>query len=232
MALAALLLSAAGCRQDMHDQAKYEPLEKSAFYADGMSSRPLIPHTVPRGFLREDTGFFTGLDAAAKPVAAFPLETLRGSFPGGAELSDVELRREILKRGEQRFETFCTPCHGWVGSGDGMIVQRGFQVPPSFHEERLRNSPPGHFVNVMTEGFGQMSSYAAQIRPEDRWAVAAYVKALQLSQHARLAELPAQVAHSFEEAQHKAPTGEGEARHGASAQNEAAAHGADHSGEK
>jgi cytochrome c553 len=197
---AALALATGGCRQDMHDQAKYEPLEANPLFANGMASRPLVAHTVPRGFLREDTGFYTGLGEGKEPLDAFPLGALRQRWPNGEALSDTDMNRALLLRGRKRFDTFCSPCHDRVGTGNGTIVQRGFKQPPSFHEDRLREALPGYFVNVMTEGFGLMSGYAAQIPPEERWAVAAYIRALQLSQSARRSELPPQVERSFRDA--------------------------------
>ena len=220
LVLAGLLFLTTGCRQDMHDQAKYEPLEPSTFYANGMASRSLVANTVPRGFLRDDTVLFTGLDGSGTAAATFPVEGLRGRIPGAEDWSDKELWGELLTRGEKRYGMFCTPCHDSSGGGNGMIVQRGFQQPPSFHEERLRESPAGYFVNVVTQGFGQMSGYASQITPEDRWAIAAYVRALQLSQNVRLAELPASVAQSFESAMAEAgnaAAGHGDSGHGSSA---------------
>lgn len=168
------LLALAGCRQNMHDQAKVEPYETSPIFADGAAARPLPAGTVPRGFLRQDRGYSTGLDAAGSLVATSP----------------VPVTRQLLARGRERYDVFCSPCHDRVGTGRGMIVRRGFTQPPSFHAPRLKASPPGYLVNVMTEGFGVMPSYAAQIVPADRWAIAAYVQVLQLSQEARLAGLP------------------------------------------
>jgi mono/diheme cytochrome c family protein len=220
------------CRQDMHDQAKYEPYEASPFYANGMSSRQPPAHAVARGFLRDDVEFYTGLTAAGQPVPAFPLATLRGQWPGGAEMGDEEFLGSVLRRGEQRFGMFCTPCHGRVGFGDGMIVQRGFQQPTSFHEERLRNALPGYFVNVMTEGFGQMSSYAAQVTPADRWAIATYIRALQLSQHARLTELPGDVSQDFEAALSAAAKKPEPGGHGAEASSDTGHSDLGHSGEQ
>jgi hypothetical protein len=169
-------LGLAGCRQNMHNQAKYIPLRESEFFADGTSARPLPAHTVARGFLRADTGgtgVYTGLARGGKPVADFPLP----------------VTREVLLRGEQRYNIFCSPCHDRAGTGRGMVVQRGYKQPPSYHIDRLRSSPVGYLYNVVTEGFGVMPSYASQIPPEDRWAIVAYVRALQLSQSARLADL-------------------------------------------
>ncbi len=168
------LVALPGCRQDMHDQPKYDPLEASSFFADGRASRPRIPGTVARGRRDDDVLYVTGKGADGK---------LADVFPG--PVSQV-----TLERGRQRFDVYCSPCHDRVGSGRGMIVERGYKQPTSFHEERLRAMPPGYFFDVITNGFGVMPSYAAQIPVFDRWAIAAYIRALQLSQHATLAEVP------------------------------------------
>lgn len=165
LALALLGLMSFGCRQDMHDQPRHEPLEPSAFFANGSSSRAQVDGTVARGTLLDDITFTTGRTDEDQFVAALPLP----------------LTRPLLERGRHRFDAFCSPCHGRLGDGGGMVVQRGFKQPRAFHELRLVESPVGYFFDVMTNGFGQMSSYAAQIDPADRWAIAAYVKALQLS---------------------------------------------------
>ena len=162
-----------GCRQDMHDQPKYEPLESSAFFQDGRASRPLVPGTVPRGQLREDTHLYEG-KVAGKPAETFP-------FP---------IDQRIMQRGQERYNIYCTPCHDRVGNGDGMVVRRGFRRPPSYHIERLRQAPPGYFYDVITNGFGAMQDYSAQIPVRDRWAIVAYVRALQLSQNATLNDVP------------------------------------------
>lgn len=154
-----------GCRQDMHDQPKYEPFEESDFFSDGRASRLQIAGTVARGQLREDSVFYQGLDADGALVQSIP----------------IELDEAILARGRVVFDVYCSPCHDRTGSGNGMIVRRGFKRPESFHSPRLRQSPPGYLFQVMTNGFGEMSSYAAMIDPTERWAVAAYVRALQLS---------------------------------------------------
>ena len=168
-----LLLAAAGCRQDMHNQPKAIPLRESMFFKDGSSARPLVEGTVARGTLQDDAAFFTGKSGAVV-LDALPFA----------------LTAEVLDRGEQRFNIYCTPCHGMAGAGDGMIVRRGYRQPPSYHTDRLRTAPIGHFYDVMTNGFGAMPDYRAQIVPRDRWAIAAYVRALQLSQHAPAAALP------------------------------------------
>ena len=179
VAIAACLL-AAGCRQNMHDQHKVKPLGESTFFADGQGARPLPAHTVARGDLRE--GFaFTGLGPDNKPVAQMPPELLVNG----------KVTRELLLRGQERFNIYCSPCHGRLGLGNGMIVQRGYKQPTSYHIERLRTAPIGYFFNVMTEGYGVMPTYAPQIPVHDRWAIAAYIRVLQYSQSANLAELPA-----------------------------------------
>jgi mono/diheme cytochrome c family protein len=164
-ALAAL----GGCRQDMHDQPKYQPLEASPFFADGRASRPRVPGTVAQGRLDADTLLVTGREAG-KPSEQFP----------------APVTRAAIDRGRQRFDIYCAPCHDRAGTGRGMIVERGYKQPTSFHEERLRGMPAGYFFDVMTNGFGIMPSYAAQVSVDDRWAIAAYIRALQLSQHATL----------------------------------------------
>ena len=169
------LVSAAvsGCRQDMHNSPKAIPLRESVFFKNASSARPLVEGTVARGTLQDDVAFFTGKNGAVE-VDALPFA----------------LTAEVLDRGEQRFSIYCTPCHGMAGNGDGMIVRRGYRQPPSYHIDRLRAVPIGHFYDVMTNGFGAMPDYRAQIAPRDRWAIAAYVRALQLSQHAPAAEFP------------------------------------------
>jgi mono/diheme cytochrome c family protein len=166
-------LALAGCRQDMHDTPRYEPLEASTFFADGRSSRMLVANTVPRGLLREDTHLNEGrIDG--KLATTFPMP----------------VTAEVMARGQERFNVFCSPCHGRTGSGNGMVVQRGFRAPPSYHEDRLRNAPVGYFFDVMTNGFGAMQDYSAQVPVADRWAIAAYIRALQLSQRATVDDVP------------------------------------------
>ncbi len=164
-ALAAAAL-AAGCRQDMHDAPRYKPLAESAFFADGAAARPLPAGTVARGQLREDKLFHTG----RTPEGSLAMEV------------PMPVTRALLTRGRERFDIFCAPCHGALGDGRGMVVQRGYKQPASFHDERLRRAPAGYFFYNITNGFGVMSSYASQIPPEDRWAITAYIRALQLSQ--------------------------------------------------
>jgi mono/diheme cytochrome c family protein len=183
-ALAWLAFGVTACRQDMHDQAKLEPYESSRFFADGQASRPLPAGTVARGQLREDKLLHTGMTPAGTFTAALP----------------IPLDAQVLRRGRERFDAFCSPCHDRLGTGRGMVVRRGFKAPTSFHDERLRQSPVGYFFDVMTNGFATMPSYASQIAVEDRWAIAAYVRALQLSQNARLAELPEADRRAFADA--------------------------------
>ena len=177
LAAAALLL--AGCDMlDMYDQPKYRTFEACDFFADGSSARPMVPGTIARGQLREDEAYFTGR-RDGQFIDELPAD------------HDLELSEALLQRGHQRFDIFCSNCHGQAGYGDGMIVQRGFRRPPSFHIERLRNMPLGYFFDVMTNGFGAMPTYNLQADPHDRWAIAAYVRALQLSQNARFEDVPA-----------------------------------------
>ena len=157
----------------MHDQAKYEPYEVSDFFADGQASRLPVPGTVARGWLREDPHLYRGIG----PDGAF------------ATTLPMPLSRDLVERGHQRFDIFCSPCHGRTGDGKGMIVQRGFKQPASLHEARLRDMPYGYYFDVMSNGFGEMSSYASQIPVEDRWAIASYVRALQLSQQVDVNQL-------------------------------------------
>jgi len=163
----AVALTSGGCRQDMHDSAKYEPLEESSFFDNGMASRPLIEETIAREMPPEMTSFYTGRTANDEFLTELPME----------------LDRALLDRGRGRFDAFCSPCHGQTGDGLGMIVRRGFKQPTSFHDQRLRESPVGYYFDVMSNGFGQMSSYASQVPVRDRWAIAAYINALQLSQN-------------------------------------------------
>ena len=171
-----VLLAAAvtACRQDMHDQPKYRPLRGSEIFADKRSARPFVPGTVARGTLREDTVLYTG-KIGNEFVTEIP----------------VKVTADVLARGQTQFQVFCSPCHGRTGRGDGMIVQRGFKKPSSYHVDRLRQAPIGYFYDVMTNGFAAMSDYSAQVPPADRWAIAAYIRTLQYSQYAPGADVPA-----------------------------------------
>jgi mono/diheme cytochrome c family protein len=168
------LVALIGC-QRMAQEPRYRPLQSSTFFADGTSARPIPGDTVARGRVQDDTLLYAGKDASGQDSAELP-------FPASSEL---------LLRGKQRYEIYCAVCHGFTGDGDGMVVQRGFLPPPSYHSDRLRQAPVGHFFDVITNGFGAMPSYADQIPVTDRWAIVAYVRALQLSQHAGLNDVPA-----------------------------------------
>jgi mono/diheme cytochrome c family protein len=179
-----LLLALAGCAppnmswQAMGDQPRYDTLQESTFFPNNMSARPLPPNVVPRGSLQEDTEFYTGKVAGSNP--ARNVET----FP-------FVVSAEDMVRGQERYNIYCTPCHDPVGTGNGVVVLRGFTPPPSLHIDRLRQSPVGHYFDVITNGWGAMPSYANQISPRDRWLITAYIRALQLSQNARLEDVPA-----------------------------------------
>jgi mono/diheme cytochrome c family protein len=194
------LLFAGGCRRDMQDQPKMKPFRSSPLFSDGLSTRQPIEGTVARGFLKTDTEFFTGKKAGRAPASlataqtpAGPQPTATSSTPGSAPLGaaaypdDVELfpipvTKEVVSRGKERYEIFCSACHGLTGNGDGMIVRRGFRRAASFNDDRLRQAPVGHFFDAITNGWGAMPSYAPQVPAQDRWAIIAYIRALQLSQ--------------------------------------------------
>jgi Cytochrome C oxidase, cbb3-type, subunit III len=165
--------AAPGCRQDMYDQPKAKPLAASDFFPDGASARPLIPGTIPRDWLGDDPSH-TGLSTDGKLLQTLP----------------IPLTRQLLERGHERFDIYCAECHDRAGTGRGMVVERGFPAPPSLHIDRLREAPIGHFFDVITHGYGAMYPYGSRVPPPDRWAIAAYIRALQLSQNARLEDLP------------------------------------------
>lgn len=197
------LLLTASCRRDMQDQPKMKPYRTSTFFRDGISSRPPVEGTVARGFLKTDTEFFTGKKAGratananvqGTPAAATgPQPTqANGAAPQGAaaypddvEVFPIQVTKETVRRGKERYEIFCTACHGLTGNGDGMVVRRGFRRAASFNDDRLRQAPVGHFFDAISNGWGAMPSYAPQIPPQDRWAIVAYIRALQLSQAAQ-----------------------------------------------
>ncbi len=168
-----LALLVAGCAPNMSDQPKYNPMTPSDLFADGRSARPSIPGTVPYGALTSDPTFYTGR-RDGEVVERMP----------------VALTPESLRRGRERYEIHCSPCHGRTGDGQGMVVKRGFRQPPSYFIPRLREAPDGHFFEVMTNGFGEMYSYANRVSPADRWAITAYIRALQLSEAATLEAVP------------------------------------------
>jgi mono/diheme cytochrome c family protein len=169
-----LVLTLAGCRQDMHDQPKYVPMRASDFYPDKRSERPFVEGTVAAGEFQDGSPLYTGSINDA-PIDYFPMPITAAD----------------MKRGQERFGIYCAPCHGRIGDGNGMIVQRGYRQPPSFHIDRLRTSPPGHYFDVITHGFGAMPDYSAQVSAQDRWRIVAYIRALQLSQHATVNDVPA-----------------------------------------
>jgi mono/diheme cytochrome c family protein len=172
--LAATTTALAGCRQDMHDTPRYEVFEANPGMPDGRASRDLPAGTVARGQLRDDEHFYTG-----KVNGAYVTE-----FPFAITSADMQ-------RGQERFTIFCTPCHGQLGDGKGMVVQRGLRQAASYHQDRLRNESVGYLYDVIANGFGAMQGYAEQVPPRDRWLIAAYVRALQLSQNARVDDVPA-----------------------------------------
>jgi mono/diheme cytochrome c family protein len=167
------LAAVSGCRQDMHDQPKYRPLRASAFFENTSSARPLVDGTIARGTLQADASFFTGKNGALF-VSELP-------FP---------VTQAVLDRGQERFNIYCTPCHDATGSGNGLVVQRGYPKPQTYHSDRLRKIEAGYFFDVMTNGFGRMPDYRAQLTPRDRWNIVAYIRALQLSQHAAPSDVP------------------------------------------
>jgi mono/diheme cytochrome c family protein len=193
----------------MQDQPKMKPYRSSVFFRDGLSTRPPIEGTVARGFLKSDTEFFTGKKAgkggvgtgassttAETPAGPQPAATTSGAatsapgaalqgaaaYPDDVELFPIPITDMVVERGQQRYEIFCAACHGLTGNGDGMIVRRGFRRAASFNDDRLRQAPVGHFFDAITNGWGAMPSYAPQIPPQDRWAIVAYIRALQLTQ--------------------------------------------------
>ncbi len=214
LALCALLLLAS-CGSNMRDQAKCQPLEGSSFFADGKCARDLPPNTVARGFLQADQPQPTGANAAAGAPAgatAAPASGATAAPAAGATAAPASgataaptaaagagvqaqdfpfpVTRDVLSVGHLSYDTFCSPCHGLTGNGDGMIVQRGFPAPPTFHQQRLRDVQPGYIYGVITNGFGRMYSYASRVKPDERWAIVAYIRALQLSQDATLDDVP------------------------------------------
>jgi len=220
LVLGSLLITLPACNQKMAIQPKYVPLRESEFYPNGMSARPLPDNSVPRGYLQDDPAFYTGKIPSGSPArAAAPTSGTQAPntqapgpevpgtssaqaanlaaniLPRTAGQQDIDyfpvtVTAEVLDRGQQRFNIFCAPCHSRLGDGQGMIVKRGFRAPPSFHIDRLRTAPVGHFFDVITNGFGAMPDYAQQVSPRDRWAIIAYIRALQLSQNATLADVP------------------------------------------
>jgi mono/diheme cytochrome c family protein len=173
------LILTTGCVYDMYDQPKLKPLRSSEFYQDGRSARNLVPGTVARGQLRVDHHYFDG-KVADKPATVWPEQIASELARNG---------HDFVTRGKGRYQIYCTPCHGYDGNGEGMVVQRGFKHPPSLHSDALRKAPVGHLFDVMSRGFGIMYDFSQQLSVRDRWAVVAYLRVLQVSQHARLQDL-------------------------------------------
>ncbi len=198
---ASALLSLVGCRQDMHDQLKYEPLEKNELFEDGQASRQPVDGTVARGQLKTDRHLHYGrgplTEALEKPDDG-TLGELVTTFPAPVDAA-------MMERGRERYDIYCSPCHGQTGNGDGMIVQRGFRQPPSLHEERLRSARVGHLYDVIRRGFGVMPAYATMIPTDDRWAIVAYMRALQHSKTATLADVPPEERQKLEALPRAAP---------------------------
>jgi mono/diheme cytochrome c family protein len=171
--LAVCALASAGCHKGMHNQPRYKPMAASLLWADGQSARMPVPGTIARGTLHLDDPLHTGMqDGELIPVMPVPVTPA------------------LLERGRERYNIFCAPCHGATGEGNGMIVRRGFPPPPSYHIDRLRQAPDGHYFSVITNGFGRMYEYGTRVPPEDRWAITAYIRALQLSHNISPEELP------------------------------------------
>lgn len=178
------------CRYDMQDQPRYKAYKQSDFFSDGKSMRDLPEGTVARGNLQDNKALYTGKKENADPNAQVESttdpktgNTLVSSFPNDVEEFPIPVTKELLDRGEQRYKVFCIVCHGPVGKGDGMVVRRGYPAPPTYHDDRLRNAPVGHFYDVIANGWGKMNSYSSQIPVADRWAIVAYIRALQISQN-------------------------------------------------
>jgi mono/diheme cytochrome c family protein len=182
MLVLGVCFAGAGCRRDMQDQPKMKPYRSSTFFADGLSGRQPIEGTVARGFLRTDTEYFTGKKSVRSVPSASPQPGTENTFPDDVDTFPFPVTEDTVRRGRERYDIFCSVCHGLTGNGDGMIVRRGFRRAASFNDDRLRQAPVGHFFDAITNGWGAMPSYAAQIPVQDRWAIIAYIRALQLSQ--------------------------------------------------
>jgi mono/diheme cytochrome c family protein len=181
---------AAGCgvRFDMQDQPRYKTYKKSEFYSDNRASRDIPAGTVARGLYKENKAFYTGKvdnpdpNAVVQSTTDASGNTIVTSFPNVIDEFPIPVTKELVDRGQDRFNIYCIVCHGAVGNGDGMIVRRGFPKPPTYHDDRLRNAPVGHFFDVISNGFGRMNGYGAELPAADRWAIVAYIRTLQLSQ--------------------------------------------------
>jgi mono/diheme cytochrome c family protein len=211
-AVAVCLLMPVACQQEMADQPSYKPLDPSTFYPDGRSARPLVPGTVARGHLRADLHLFAGKKQGARTGAALIGMAVAGAVPAASTLAamgrseyleDVDtfpfpVTRNVLRRGQDRYMIYCALCHDPLGTGTGKIVERGYTAPPSYHIERLRTAPVGHFFDVITNGYGSMPDYKEQVPPRERWAIVAYIRALQLSQHFPAKDLPDEMRKEWE----------------------------------
>ena len=204
LAAGALALALSGCEkamQDMYNQPKYTPFAASALWRDGQSARPDVPGAVASSAgatAGTSSGRLGALPVPADDAPTYPVDDrgdiranlTPGSPPPRLAVNPLPITRQTLARGRERFDIYCSPCHSMAGDGDGMVVRRGFPSPPSYHTDRLRNAPDAHFYSVITNGYGMMYSYADRVRPDDRWAIIAYIRALQLSQNARIGDVP------------------------------------------
>lgn len=185
----AAVSAACGVRFDMQDQPRQDTYTKSEFFADNRASRHWPEGTVARGYLKENKALHTGKIDNPDPNAQVQTSTdstgntLVTTFPNAVDEFPVPVTRELIDRGQERYNIYCIVCHGPVGNGDGMVVRRGFPQPPTYHDDRLRNAPVGHFFDVITNGWGRMNSYASVVPAADRWAIVAYIRALQVSQN-------------------------------------------------
>jgi mono/diheme cytochrome c family protein len=182
--LLAVCLMGGACRQDMQDQPKMKPYRGTAFFGDGLAMRQPVPGTIPRGYLRSDSVLFTGKKekSAQSTPSPSPASGNQNPYADDVDTFPFPITEEIVQRGRQRFEIFCSVCHGLSGHGDGMVVRRGYRKAADFHEDRLRQAPVGHFFDVITNGWGAMPSYAHQVPVQDRWAIISYIRALQVAQ--------------------------------------------------
>jgi mono/diheme cytochrome c family protein len=177
------VLLTVGCRYDMQDQPKYKVYKSSDWFKDNRASRELPEGTVPRGFLRDNVALYTGKIENATGTAQTNEQGQQITFPANITEMPIAVTKETLDTGEKKYKIFCSACHGAFGNGDGMIVRRGYPKPPSYNDDRLRNAPVGHFYDVASNGWGKMSGYSAQVSVNDRWAIVAYIRALQISQN-------------------------------------------------
>jgi mono/diheme cytochrome c family protein len=219
--LPAVLCVVAGCQQQMAVQPSYKPLDPDSFFADGRSARPLVAGTVARGHLRTDVHLFTGKRTAEPTGPAGPAAIIGAADRGALSVltltameteTDVDsfpfpITRAVLKRGQDRYQIYCVVCHDPLGTGRGKIVERGYTPPPSYHIDRLRQVAVGHFYDVITNGYGSMPEYKQQVPPRDRWAIAAYIRALQLSQHFPVQELSPDMRQELAKQGEAAPAG-------------------------